>query len=104
MNPCSNCKNATGYDEWPGPLCPGCSHPTPWGCNKGEYCCPHCERLHLLAIIEGLVAGMKEIKENCGAVCIDFELCTHETCRSSHYAWATAYMCLKKVLAPTNEV
>jgi len=39
---------------------------------------------------EALRKALQEIKDTEGKVCTDFELCTHEACRSSYAAWAIA--------------
>jgi hypothetical protein len=41
------------------------------------------------------MAALKEIKEQEGRVCEDFELCTHSSCRSSYSAWAIADSALR---------
>ena len=37
-----------------------------------------------------LLSALEKIKNDEGAVCSNFELCTHESCRSSYSAWAIA--------------
>ena len=43
------------------------------------------------------VAALKEIKENYGQVCVDFELCKHVACQSSVSCWMTADKALKEI-------
>jgi hypothetical protein len=35
-------------------------------------------------------AALLQIREQSGRVCENFELCTHESCRSSYAAWSLA--------------
>lgn len=42
------------------------------------------------ALVERAVEAMKEIKDNYGKVCKDYELCEHLACASSYGAWAVA--------------
>jgi hypothetical protein len=49
------------------------------------------------AIIEFLLNALNEIKNNQGHVCGEFEICTHESCRSSHASWEIASAALDKI-------
>ncbi len=42
-------------------------------------------------------AALKEIKNNLGKVCPEYEICEHESCRSSYNAWAIASETLEKI-------
>lgn len=48
------------------------------------------------------IKALKKIKEQ-GRVCAEFEICTHESCRSSHAAWEIADKALKEIGNLTNE-
>lgn len=48
--------------------------------------CDQCVKIDHDRFKEALVA----IRERCGAVCPEYEICTHETCASSYTAWALA--------------
>lgn len=47
------------------------------------------------AAIARLEAALQRIKDECGRVCTDFELCTHRACQSSYEAWAIADAALR---------
>jgi len=47
--------------------------------------------------IEILIAALEDIKTDCGKVCKEFEICTHEACRSSVDAWFIADKALKDI-------
>ncbi len=40
--------------------------------------------------IEDLETGFKDIRDNYGKVCSNFETCHHESCRSSYSSWSIA--------------
>ena len=42
-----------------------------------------------------LKAALAKIKDEEGKVCLEFELCTHASCRSSYSSWAIADAALK---------
>ena len=44
------------------------------------------------------VSALNEIKTKQGHVCGMFEICTHESCRSSHAAWEIANRALEELL------
>jgi hypothetical protein len=48
------------------------------------------ERDTLQARLTAAERALREIKDTCGKVCEDFELCTHVACNSSYGAWAIA--------------
>lgn len=52
--------------------------------------------LNLVERIERDEKALREIKDEQGQVCGDFELCRHEACRSSYTAWAIADAALRK--------
>ena len=66
-------------------------------------------KTYLIAYAEGaatkdaeykpLVEALEEIKRDQGYVCQDFELCTHESCRSSYTSWAIADKALAQLEA-----
>jgi len=45
--------------------------------------------------IDTFRASLQEIKDTQGQVCGNFELCRHESCRSSYTSWAIADKVLK---------
>ena len=49
----------------------------------------------LKEVAEKMVQALTEIKDTCGKVCEEFELCTHESCRSSVRAWMIAEKALR---------
>lgn len=53
---------------------------------------PYKERraAQMVAEINLLRSALEEIKRYYGQVCSSYETCTHESCRSSYGAWATA--------------
>jgi hypothetical protein len=70
---------------------------TEWGqCVTHHICdCLDAELERLRAREAALTKGYTVIREEYGRVCADFELCTHESCRSSYSAWAVADSMLK---------
>lgn len=44
-----------------------------------------------------LHSALKEIVNNYGHVCEEFEICKHASCQSSYGAWETANKALKQV-------
>ena len=40
--------------------------------------------------VERLRAALQRIKDQCGRVCDEFELCRHRACQSSYEAWSIA--------------
>lgn len=38
-----------------------------------------------------------------GRVCDNYEMCTHESCSSSHISWDVAYEALQKITENKNE-
>lgn len=44
-----------------------------------------------------ILNALKKIKDEEGQVCVNFELCTHIACRSSHAAWEIADSTLRKI-------
>jgi len=51
----------------------------------------------LIAERDRLRAALQQIREQSGRVCDGFELCAHESCRSSYAAWSLADEALKGV-------
>jgi hypothetical protein len=47
--------------------------------------------------------ALKEIKENYGQVCAEFEICKHIACQSSVGSWITADKALKEIEEKTND-
>lgn len=43
------------------------------------------------------VAALREIRENYGQVCVEFEFCKHVACQSSVSCWMTADKALKEI-------
>jgi hypothetical protein len=67
------------------------------------WVCTRCLADELGDIAEVGLRALTKIKEEEGHVCPDFELCTHEACRSSYSAWAVADAALQgRLLAPNT--
>ena len=47
--------------------------------------------------LEIAIKALKEIKDTQGKVCVDFELCKHESCTSSCTSWMIADKALKDI-------
>ena len=52
--------------------------------------------------LEIAVKALKKIKKDQGRVCAEFEICTHDSCISSHAAWEIADRALKEISDLTN--
>ena len=50
-----------------------------------------------LQILTTAVDALKEIRDNEGKVCDNFELCDHRACRSSYSSWYIADKALKEI-------
>ena len=50
-----------------------------------------------LQIIKITTRALKEIRDNEGKVCDNFELCNHRACRSSYSSWYIADKALKEI-------
>ena len=53
------------------------------------------ELKQLRAEKERLLKALKEIRDNQGKVCKEYEICKHESCRSSYTSWAIASKALE---------
>jgi len=50
------------------------------------------------------VKALRKINSDFGKVCLNFEICTHESCRSSHASWETATKALNEIGHLTNNI
>ena len=57
----------------------------------------HSREFKLTKSLKIALAALKEIKDNYGQVCPEFELCKHDSCQSSVSAWMAADKALKDV-------
>ena len=63
--------------------------------NGGWIACYDCYATGATRAAEKMIQALTEIKDTCGKVCEEFELCTHESCRSSVRAWMIAEKALR---------
>lgn len=66
-----------------------------WSALQAESTAHTQERGELRAEIQRMAGALTQIKAECGAVCPEFEVCTHPWCQSSVAAWMIADEALK---------
>jgi hypothetical protein len=62
---------------------------------------PACNRI--LVAEEIAVAALREIRQQYGKVCANYELCEHPACASSYGAWAVADKALRAIQEQREE-